>query len=229
MHRRSISWRRCPLAVSRVGAALHRRRPGGPVPAGTSTTLTVVRLNAAKSRCRRPRRAPRPAYHPDLRSCSCDSRRSSGTLSSCSRAPGNGGDHLLRHGCPRFRTIHRDRDIVLSTSGAREIEPLNCDSGDETGSRASEADIDADTRRCLKVLGARRMWRIYTSVAVDILIECARCWLERINFYACRTHTCCPTLPAPFSATHLAVWCWMDSCRRSCRSVRPRALDAESA
>jgi pimeloyl-ACP methyl ester carboxylesterase len=87
---------------------------------------------------------------------------------------------------PVFGRIHRDRDIVLvDQRGTGKSNPLNCDSGDETESRASDADIEADTRRCLKVLSARANVAEYTtSVAVNDLDRVrAELGYERINLY----------------------------------------------
>jgi pimeloyl-ACP methyl ester carboxylesterase len=87
---------------------------------------------------------------------------------------------------PVFGRIQRDRDIVLvDQRGTGKSNPLSCDTGVETDSRASEADIAADTRRCLKGLSARSNVAAYTtSVAVDDLDRVrATLGYERINLY----------------------------------------------
>ncbi|MDB6087589.1 MAG: hydrolase, alpha/beta hydrolase fold family [Gammaproteobacteria bacterium] len=87
---------------------------------------------------------------------------------------------------PVFGRIHRDRDIVLvDQRGTGKSNPLNCETGDELGSRASDADIAADTLRCLKRLSTKANVAQYTtSVAVGDL-DRVRGVLgyERINLY----------------------------------------------
>jgi pimeloyl-ACP methyl ester carboxylesterase len=87
---------------------------------------------------------------------------------------------------PIFGRIHRDRDIVLvDQRGTGKSNPLNCETGDEIDSRASAADIAADTRRCLKELSARANVAAYTtSVAVKDLDRVREALgYERINLY----------------------------------------------
>ncbi len=87
---------------------------------------------------------------------------------------------------PVFGRIHRDRDIILvDQRGTGNSNPLNCDSGEETDLRASDADIAVDTRRCLKALSAKADVAEYTtSVAVKDLDDVrAALGYDRINLY----------------------------------------------
>src|SRR6202043_232100 len=85
-----------------------------------------------------------------------------------------------------FARIHRDRDIVLiDQRGTGRSNPLDCATDQQPLFRATDAEIAADTRRCLTRLSARADVAYYTSsVAVQDLERVrAALSLERINLY----------------------------------------------
>lgn len=85
-----------------------------------------------------------------------------------------------------FARIHRDRDIVLvDQRGTGGSNPLECPEGEDLLYRASDAEIAADTARCLAGLAARANVADYTtSVAVrDLDAVRAALGYERIDLY----------------------------------------------
>jgi pimeloyl-ACP methyl ester carboxylesterase len=85
-----------------------------------------------------------------------------------------------------FARIHRDRDIVLvDQRGTGGSNPLECPGGEDLLYRASDAEIAADTARCLADLEARAAVADYTtSVAVrDLDAVRAALGVERIDLY----------------------------------------------
>jgi pimeloyl-ACP methyl ester carboxylesterase len=85
-----------------------------------------------------------------------------------------------------FERIHRDRDIVLvDQRGTGRSNPLTCPLDDNDLYRASDAEVAADTRRCLTTLEKTANVAFYTtSVAVQDL-DSVRVALgyQRINLY----------------------------------------------
>lgn len=87
---------------------------------------------------------------------------------------------------PAFERIHRDRDIVLlDQRGTGRSNALNCALSDDVVAQATDAEIIAETQRCLKEASTHADVAYYTtSVAVGDL-EAVRAALgyERINLY----------------------------------------------
>ena len=85
-----------------------------------------------------------------------------------------------------FARVHRDRDIVLvDQRGTGASNPLDCREGEDLLYRASDAELAADTARCLASLQARANVADYTtSVAVRDLDEVrAALGYQRIDLY----------------------------------------------
>jgi pimeloyl-ACP methyl ester carboxylesterase len=85
-----------------------------------------------------------------------------------------------------FARVHRDRDIVLvDQRGTGGSNPLDCREGEDFLYRASEAEVAADTARCLADLEARADVAEYTtSIAVrDLDAVRAALGYERIDLY----------------------------------------------
>jgi pimeloyl-ACP methyl ester carboxylesterase len=85
-----------------------------------------------------------------------------------------------------FERIHRERDIVLvDQRGTGQSNPLNCSLDDDDLYRATDAEVVADTKRCLMTLRKTADVQFYTtSVAVQDLDRVrAALGYERINLY----------------------------------------------
>jgi len=100
--------------------------------------------------------------------------------------PGMAASAFYAMAAPAFERIHRDRDIVLvDQRGTGKSNVLSCELNDDALYRATDAEIAAETRRCLKGLSAQADVAWYTtSIAVKDL-DRARAALgyERINLY----------------------------------------------
>ncbi|HEX5459726.1 MAG TPA: alpha/beta fold hydrolase [Steroidobacteraceae bacterium] len=100
--------------------------------------------------------------------------------------PGMGAASFYASVAPAFERIHRDRDIVLvDQRGTGGSNALDCESSDEDLYQSTNAEIVAETQRCLRTLTAHADVRFYTtSLAVQDLDHVrAALGYERINFY----------------------------------------------
>jgi pimeloyl-ACP methyl ester carboxylesterase len=85
-----------------------------------------------------------------------------------------------------FARIHRDRDIILlDQRGTGGSNPLDCGRDREPLYRGSEAEIAADTRRCLADLSARAAVQYYTTSLAVADLEQLRAALgyPQVNLY----------------------------------------------
>lgn len=100
--------------------------------------------------------------------------------------PGMAATSFYASIAPVFAPIHRDRDIVLvDQRGTGESNALDCESSEEDLYQSAPADIVAEARRCLKMLGAHADVRFYTtSLAVRDLDQVrAALGYDRIDLY----------------------------------------------
>ena len=100
--------------------------------------------------------------------------------------PGMAASAFYAMAAPAFERIHRDRDIVLvDQRGTGKSNPLSCELDDDALYRATDAEIAAETRRCLKGLSAQADVAWYTtSIAVrDLDRVRAALGYERIDLY----------------------------------------------
>ena len=100
--------------------------------------------------------------------------------------PGMAASAFYAIAAPAFERVHRDRDIVLvDQRGTGKSNALSCELNDDALYRATDAEIAAETRRCLEGLSAHADVAWYTtSIAVrDLDRVRAALGYERINLY----------------------------------------------
>ncbi|HEV7715879.1 MAG TPA: alpha/beta fold hydrolase [Steroidobacteraceae bacterium] len=100
--------------------------------------------------------------------------------------PGMGATTLYAGVAPAFARIHRNRDIVLvDQRGTGQSNVLNCPFDDDVLMRATAAEMEVETQRCLATLSERADVSFYTtSVAVQDLDRVrAALGYNRINLY----------------------------------------------
>ncbi len=100
--------------------------------------------------------------------------------------PGMAASAFYAMAAPAFERIHRDRDIVLvDQRGTGKSNALSCELNEDAFYRATDAEIAAETRRCLKGLSTQANVAWYTtSIAVRDLDQVrAALGYERINLY----------------------------------------------
>lgn len=100
--------------------------------------------------------------------------------------PGQGARDFYTTVAPAFARILRERDIVLvDQRGTGGSNRLDCAESEELGARATDADIAAATRSCLKALSARADVAFYTTSLAVTDLEQVRAALgyAQINLY----------------------------------------------
>ena len=100
--------------------------------------------------------------------------------------PGMGATTMYAGTAAAFARIHRNRDIVLvDQRGTGKSNVLNCPFDDDALLRSTPAEVQAETRHCLKTLSEHADVAFYTtSVAVRDLDKVrAALGYERINLY----------------------------------------------
>jgi pimeloyl-ACP methyl ester carboxylesterase len=113
-------------------------------------------------------------------------RKSPDPLFLLAGGPGMAASTMYAGVAPAFARIHRNRDIVLlDQRGTGESNALNCPFDDDALLRATNAEVEAETHRCLARLSERADVAFYTtSVAVQDLDRVrAALGYERINLY----------------------------------------------
>ena len=113
-------------------------------------------------------------------------RKSPDPLFILAGGPGMAATTMYAGTAPAFARIQRNRDIVLvDQRGTGESNVLNCPFDDDALMRASDAEVEAETKRCLANLSTRADVASYTtSVAVrDLDLVRAALGYEQINLY----------------------------------------------
>ena len=100
--------------------------------------------------------------------------------------PGMAATSFYASVAPVFDRIRRDRDLVLiDQRGTGGSNALDCESSEEDLYESTTAEIDAETERCLRMLGAHADVRFYTTslAAQDLDRVRAALGYERIDLY----------------------------------------------